>query len=293
MHCPYFLLLYLVVPLLIGITESVGTSSSHRMADLPQRRSMVKRDLAHQCVTPVCKESTAKMLHFINYNADPCEEFHEYVCGNEHGDMNSFSANNVGMIESYLTKINKNQSNKYLLDFQAFYRSCVNYDSTFNFMENMKFIKKYTSTNLTGVFTELILTQSMPFFDIGMDIQNADGSYMFQITLPGMSTLKTDLEDWSVFEQVERECEHIVDSSIFAETLDLKLLHESFKECRRSLLMKYSRKYNEDMQFALKSTGVGSKDILKELLESLEAMRVPDDSIRSPPIMEKVDQRTL
>lgn len=38
----------------------------------------------------------------------------------------------------------------------------------------------YSETNLTQIFVDMILTQSMPFFDIGLDIAK-NNNYQFQV----------------------------------------------------------------------------------------------------------------
>ncbi|KAG5880995.1 hypothetical protein JTB14_018005 [Gonioctena quinquepunctata] len=233
MHHPVTLLLSII--LLIGIEESVaGENATPRCND-----------------SSVCKKATAKMLQFMDHSADPCKGFHKYVCGNRNVDMNPISKDNVEKIEVYLKKNNTTQTNNTLRIFMDFYRSCVDYDPSFGFMKKMEFIRNHTTTDLTALFTELILTQSMPFFDIGMDINKGDQTYVFQITLPGMRTLKTDLDDWYVFQKVEKECEINVENSWLNEP---------------------------------------NKDGLRWLLKSLEEIRekVPEGVNTSPPMMEKI-----
>ncbi|KAJ8973321.1 hypothetical protein NQ317_019192, partial [Molorchus minor] len=76
-----------------------------------------------------------------------------------------------------------------------FYSSCVIHESSFNISQRME----------NELIIELILTQSMPLFDIGLDIDK-NSLYKFQLTLPRMSSFKTSVNGWSLDEQIREEC---------------------------------------------------------------------------------------
>lgn len=60
----------------------------------------------------------------------------------------------------------------------------------------------YSETNLTQIFVDMILTQSMPFFDIGLDIAK-NNNYQFQVMYNWISSnsikIKYNISNWEVY----------------------------------------------------------------------------------------------
>ncbi|XP_074035688.1 neprilysin-2 isoform X2 [Leptinotarsa decemlineata] len=264
-------MLYYVVFLCVGF---VNAAFSIQILPVDQRAGKdANNNNTSQCDTSICKMAAAKILSAMDHSVDPCENFSQYVCGNHEFDIQFHHKKNFELFHRYMEQHINRHSKKSLKDFQQFYESCVDFDPSFNYTENIKFIKKYTSTNLTGVFTELILTKSMPFFDIGLKI-GEDESYVFQITGPEKNFLKTELKDWTVFQRVESECEHHLETSVNDKILDLNNFYESFGNCTDNLMMKYVIEYQENMHFVFYDDS--NKHILGELLELLKNFKSDD-----------------
>ncbi|XP_074025670.1 uncharacterized protein isoform X7 [Leptinotarsa decemlineata] len=100
--------------------------------------------------------------------------------------------------------------------------------------------------SITDLFIDLILTQSMPFFDIGLGITNS-GKYIFEVTIPNRSTLKTSLEKYSFLDNMREECLEESTEYIHNNTLDLKPMLKYIENCVHEKTKNYVRKYANEM----------------------------------------------
>ncbi|XP_028131521.1 phosphate-regulating neutral endopeptidase PHEX-like isoform X1 [Diabrotica virgifera virgifera] len=246
------------------------------------KRALNKRGSnPNECSKPICKKTTSEMLLSMDHNADACEEFFEMVCGNQVAEK-GFTSDSFETLEYYLNNKITYTSEKYLQDFKRFYDSCLQYSQDFGYLRNLDLIVSQATNDLTEVFVEAILTQSMPFFDIGLDIDVNDESYKFVLTLPGVSYLKTHTSGWSVFEEVERECLEEAQNSVASKTVDLEEMYSKYTKCKRDVLLKYAQEFEAVMKLTNKMTD--NEAHLEELIKLYQKVQLPQEIIRTKQI---------
>lgn len=60
-----------------------GTTSSSNPGDLIEVREKSRIGISeNKCVSPVCMQAAARILHRLNATSDPCVDFYEFSCGN-------------------------------------------------------------------------------------------------------------------------------------------------------------------------------------------------------------------
>ncbi|CAG9835134.1 unnamed protein product [Diabrotica balteata] len=243
------------------------------------KRALFKRGSnPNECSIPMCKKVTAELLLSMDHNADACEEFFEMICGNQVAER-GFTSDSFETLEYYLNNKVTYTSEKYLQDFKRFYDSCLRYSLDFGYLRNLDFIATPAINDLTQVFVEAILTQSMPFLDIGLDIDANDESYTFVLTLPGVSYLKTHTNGWSVFEEVERECLEEAQNSVGAKTVDLEQMYSKYVKCKRVVLLKYAEEFEAVMKLTNKMSD--NEAYLEELIRLYQKFQLPQEIIRT------------
>ncbi|CAG9863437.1 unnamed protein product [Phyllotreta striolata] len=249
-----------------------------------------KKDLSTVCSKSACKSATSQMLVSMNHHADACEEFQELVCGNK-VQINGFTYENFQILENYIFANVTYKSEKFLQDFKKFYESCLHYNVDFNFLSNLDKVKSSTAKDLTDVFVESILTESMPFFDVSLDIGSSDENYQFLLSLPGESYLKTYLRGWSILDQSENHCTDFAQHSIGSKTVDLDELYDKYLKCKRDTLFKYAEDFEAVMKLTNKSTT--NEAFLKEALELYQKNVLPSDYIRDTINSKKLTEMTI
>ncbi|KAJ8939378.1 hypothetical protein NQ318_012059 [Aromia moschata] len=135
-------------------------------------------------------------------------------------------------------------------------------------------VADYPDYTLTELFVELILTQSMPLFDIGLDI-GKDEKYKLQLTLPGKSQFKVEVQDWSLTEQIRRSCFNELKFIKLNKDVDLDNMHDASKLCQAKKLNNTAWNFIEDMSEFVKNKqdSIYSKDNLRKMLTMLDEIQ--------------------
>ncbi|XP_074025665.1 uncharacterized protein isoform X2 [Leptinotarsa decemlineata] len=229
---------------LFGTTEVI-TDYSETETFLPYRTTLRPLPEMPPCSLPACKEAASRVVALMNHDATPCHDFYDYACGGQIISEVSFFEK---MFDGLNEKIRDlpSTSEEYLSHFSNFYRSCVDYETSFGMKKRLKFLDEPKKRSITDLFIDLILTQSMPFFDIGLGITNS-GKYIFEVTIPNRSTLKTSLEKYSFLDNMREECLEESTEYIHNNTLDLKPMLKYIENCVHEKTKNYVRKYANEM----------------------------------------------
>ncbi|CAH1175824.1 unnamed protein product [Phaedon cochleariae] len=258
--------------------------------DNPKSGGKFERNTKTVCNSTSCKDITSQLLFLMNHDVDPCVEFPEYVCGNQGSLKDPFS----DIFESFEIFLGSNvtdKSEKYRRDFRDFYQSCLHFQKDFGFLDTLEFLLKQNYSSVTDILIEVILRQSFPFFEIGLDIDVDTAKYVFQITLPGESVLKTNTDGWSLREQIKNQCRDNLQDSLNSNEMNLNEIHADFRKCENEMLRKYIENYGKNMKFVLNIND--TEDLLTELLGHQQAIQVPEEEIWQAKIHENFTQITI
>ncbi|XP_018567068.1 endothelin-converting enzyme homolog isoform X1 [Anoplophora glabripennis] len=220
------------------------------------------------CASKVCKNTASKLLYLMNHDDDDsCENFFDFACGGQKIDEEYPKRKNLKMLINYLDRIN-GSAHKYLMDFKTFYGSCVKHEQSFKFMPRLEFLITSPNMSLTELFAELILTQSMPLFDIGVD--NKMDSYIFEITLPGKSSLKNSVQGWSLMDQIRKECLDTLKLSKRKPEINLDKEYSSLQICQRERFKNIAEDFVEEIKRFLDYSPVFNETNLENLLSVMD-----------------------
>nr|CAH7744428.1 unnamed protein product [Callosobruchus chinensis] len=231
----------------------------------------------------------------MKHNADPCEEFHELVCGGK-----SMLADTTNL-EHYqeVKKLLKENSTlaAQLNSYKTFLEACEDYSPEFEFREKMLELLTYKDAgDVTELLIRLILTQSSPLFDIGIDI-DVNQNYQLQLIVPSTkSPLRTTLTGWTVDETVRKICSEHVQSTITETEIDIDGVYQAFVNCLRESLEQFYKNFQKEASY-LKSTTLNADllntDGLLEFLNAIQGIRPSPNEIRQNHLYKSIDPLSI
>ncbi|KAJ3633123.1 hypothetical protein MTP99_010091 [Tenebrio molitor] len=217
-----------------GFTESIAL---RMVSPLTKKSNPV-------CESAICKTAASRILSTMNHSATPCEDFYEFACGRVYQtDEDSTEANDAKVL-AQLDVVN-NSSAKYERDFKRFYQSCVQHENYFNYRKRMDRVEEFLqevgqfqldntslSVPLTDLVGDLLLRQSMPLFDVGLDVDKQSSNLILQLTLPHKSFLRTGVDNWSGLSLLKSRCLRKQKSQTRGSHISLAQIYESFQSCQ-------------------------------------------------------------
>lgn len=223
--------------------ESTATSSKNLPKNIQiTRAAMTTVNKSKTCDKTICQSVASQILGFMNHEAQPCDDFYEFACGNVYKTEDI----SIETFEAYLSKIKKN--GKYYVNyFKNFYSSCLDYENNFEYHKRIHIIENLVKevgwfqlgsnadkVNLTDLVTKLLLRQSMPLFDIGLDVDRQSSNITFQLTLPQQSVLRNSLKDWNGFSWHKKRCLHKQKNLFLSEPTNLSEIYDSYSSCKKN-----------------------------------------------------------
>ncbi|XP_039279197.1 endothelin-converting enzyme 1-like isoform X2 [Nilaparvata lugens] len=238
-----------------------------------------------KCSSKYCKKEASSILYKMNFMADKCQDFYDYACGNmramEHGDELAFVwdtiKREIGKIDDSRPQIE--------MDLKSFFKSCMDQAKTDNKLKKYAGRKLITSIgrisndfhvveNLTDVIIFLIQMNSLPLFDVSLEIDKGNPS---RLALTLSPPLQDGISLFDVYNEKERRCiEESTPSNIRnSQSINLKDSYHNYNECKKNHTSYISAIHEAMEEFELidNSTDVESiiediENIITEIFES-------------------------
>ena len=130
--------------LLIAVSAG-GGGGAPASAAAPTANALTSKE----CEEPTCIQQAAQMVGYMNYSANPCEDFYEYACGQfsikhprgihiSYGVSNMLEDYNRGRLEELLEQPQFHDDDSATSKARTFYTSCINaYDQNENTVSQM------------------------------------------------------------------------------------------------------------------------------------------------------------
>ncbi|CAH1104613.1 unnamed protein product [Psylliodes chrysocephalus] len=200
------------------------------------------------CKNGICKRAASSMLAIMNHDdkLNRCEDYYKFICeGPEQNDEHAFFHESF---KGFVKKINEvtPTSEKYMTLFADFYKSCNEFGNSINRLERLKCLIGTEGADLTKSVTTAILAQTLPFFDIGLNINGKN--FKLEINLPGLSYLKTTLKDWSLMEQLTDTCINKQSDEINQNVIELDKISTNITKCIDEKATQYVKDFVNEMK---------------------------------------------
>jgi hypothetical protein len=114
----------------------------------------------------------------------------------------------------------------------------ISSDSVFSVEELLQEVGQFQLDNtslsvpLTDLVGDLLLRQSMPLFDVGLDVDKQSSNLILQLTLPHKSFLRTGVDNWSGLSLLKSRCLRKQKSQTRGSHISLAQIYESFQSCQ-------------------------------------------------------------
>ncbi|XP_044752109.1 neprilysin-11-like [Coccinella septempunctata] len=192
------------------------------------------------CKNPDCLHTAAHMMNSIDFTQQPCENFYDYACGRNDDEreepLDIFAP-------KYLMGKDKPQ---FLKKFRRFYESCLTHEDKFDYgtrVQNTKSLLERVGTirlnkkgnmefNLTKFIADMILYDSMPLFDVDIDVNPTDSTYILKLMLPDQTSIS--LGHWSSLSETKRKCLRETENMSYGKELNVTLLYNTFLLCQKN-----------------------------------------------------------
>ncbi|CAH1236249.1 unnamed protein product [Diabrotica balteata] len=233
-------------------------------------RQLTTGNLAEVCQEGVCKRAASVMLAMMNHDDNPnaCDDsqnnmdYFSVICDNPGESRNSkfFKSS----LRNFYKQLNESteDSVKFFLEF---YESCNNFENSVHRLNRTKTLSGTGGADVTEAVIKSILAESMPFFDLGLNI--VEDEFVFEISLPGVNFLKTKVKGWSVVEQSKDFCIAAEAGTISQDVIDLKERSENINSCIKEITSGYVNEFLIEMQELTSSLSSG-KDNLEAIVKS-------------------------
>ncbi|XP_045471353.1 endothelin-converting enzyme 1-like isoform X2 [Harmonia axyridis] len=156
---------------------------------------------------PESLHTAAHILGSIDFTQEPCENFYDYACGRaiiEERPLDIFTT-------KYLNEENKPP---FLKKFQNFYESCLNHEVKIDYDNRTHIAKSLlervgsiildreveSDYNFTKFIADIILHQSLPLFDVGLDMDPNNATF----TLKDIPTTSNLEESYIKYQFIEK-----------------------------------------------------------------------------------------
>ncbi|VEN39956.1 unnamed protein product [Callosobruchus maculatus] len=257
--------------------------------------SLTETCAAEFCDSTPCKHESSRLLLTMKHNADPCEEFHELVCGGRSILADTTNLKHYQEVKQFLKK--NSMLAAQLSSYKTFLEVCENYNHEFEFKENMlKLLTHKDDGDVTELLISLILTQSSPLFDIGIDI-DVNQNYQLQLIVPSAkSPLRTALTGWTVEEIIRNACTEYVQSTITETEIDIDGLYQAFANCLRETLEYHFANFQKEASYFKSPTlnvHILNTDGLLEFLNSIQEIRPSPNEIRQNHLYKSIDPLSI
>ncbi|VEN46528.1 unnamed protein product [Callosobruchus maculatus] len=193
------------------------------------------------CDGHICRTAAAKTLYQIDFDSDVCKYPYTYFCGGGKIQKWDFLDIIFKDLISFIKKIDE-QSSRYYQVFADSFNMCNKF-SPFSVLEHLNKDNAKLPKQYKDLIGELVLTQSIPFFDI--DVIPIGNMFQIQISPPGLNIWKTSTFRWSLLNHVKSICLDEVTQWLNT-TVDMKLISEDIKICCKKKLMSFMQKYAEN-----------------------------------------------
>ncbi|XP_044266790.1 neprilysin-11-like [Tribolium madens] len=240
----------------VSVMESEAITES-----IPEKtHSALTRSSNPVCESIICKTTSSRILSMMNHSADACDDFYEFACGRVYEvEEESVEFYDAEVLTNQMNLI-KDSSPKYLKDFKQFYQSCLQHEDDFNYrprMNKLEFLLKEVGefqfgddsieVDLTDLVAQLLLRQSMPLFDIGLDVDKHTSNLILQLTLPQQSFLRTGTQNWSGLSLLKKQCLKKLNSLIRGSHVDLNETYKLYQKCHHNY-----RTYLNSIEFLMR-----------------------------------------
>ncbi|KAF0312947.1 Endothelin-converting enzyme-like 1 [Amphibalanus amphitrite] len=149
--------------LLIAVSAGGGGGGAPSSSAAPSTGALTSTE----CEKPSCIQQAAQMVGYMNYSANPCEDFYEYACGQfsikhprgihiSYGVSNMLEDYNRGRLEELLEQPQFHDDDSATSKARTFYTSCINaYDQNENTVSQMvELINSMGGMELFGTWSE-------------------------------------------------------------------------------------------------------------------------------------------
>ncbi|XP_072375964.1 uncharacterized protein [Diabrotica undecimpunctata] len=224
---------------------------------------------AQACQEGVCKRAASVMLAMMNHDDNPnaCDDsqnmdYFSVICDNPGESRSSkFFKSSFRNFHKQLNESTED-SVKFFLEF---YESCNKFENSVHRLNRTKALSGTGGADVTEAVIKSILAESMPFFDLGLNI--VEDKFIFEISLPGVNFLKTKVKGWSVVEQSKDFCIAAEAGTISQDVIDLKERSENINSCIKEITSGYVNEFLIEMQELTSSLSSG-KDNLEAIVKS-------------------------
>ncbi|CAH1965630.1 unnamed protein product [Acanthoscelides obtectus] len=264
----------------------------HRLQLFPTVFILLKQLVATEfCDSTPCKHESSQMLLMMKHDADPCEEFHELVCGGRSIMDDTTNSEHYHKVKKLLR--GNLTLTPHLEAYKTFLESCENYYPELDYKENLRKLLTYINVDdLTEILSKLILSQSSPLFDIGLDI-DVNQNYQFQLMPPSMeSPIKITLTGLTVDEIVRKSCMEFVQSTITEPGVDIHDVFQAFNKCLEQTLEGYYMNFQKEVSYlsnTSSSANLLNTGELLEFLNAIQGIRPSPNEIRQDHLYKAID----
>uniref|UniRef100_A0A6P7G5C6 Uncharacterized protein LOC114336077 isoform X2 n=1 Tax=Diabrotica virgifera virgifera TaxID=50390 RepID=A0A6P7G5C6_DIAVI len=229
----------------------------------------VKPATGNTCEEGVCKRAASVMLAMMNHEDNPkvCDDtqnmdYFSVICDKPGESRNSrfFKSS----FRNFYKKLNESteDSVKFFLEF---YESCNKFENSVHRLNRTKALSGTGGADVTETVIKSILAESMPFFDLGLNI--VEDEFVFEISLPGVNYLKTKVKGWSVVDQSKDFCIAAEAGTISQDVIELNKRSENINSCIKEITNGYINEFLIEMQELTSSLSSG-KDNLEAIVKS-------------------------
>nr|CAI5847006.1 unnamed protein product [Callosobruchus analis] len=193
------------------------------------------------CDGHICRKAAAKTLYQIDFDVDVCKYPYTYFCGGGKIEKWDFLSTIFKDLTSFIKRVDVQSLTHYQVFAKSFHM-CNQFSPSSNleqiYKDDARLPKDYKE-----LVVEMLLTQSMPFFDI--DVYPVGNVFQIQISPPGLNIWQSPTFKWSFLNHVKSSCLEKA-SQTLNPAVDMKLISEDIKTCCKEKLMSYIKKYTED-----------------------------------------------